>query len=270
MTSHAPGPCDDASDSAARAGGSGLFRVAGLQALAVVLGLGAFALVSVLPGALRWAQGPALVLLFGAFHVWLARRPQNRAAGEGASRALGSRVAAAAGLAVLGALLAVVPLGWAGRLGDGVDVGAGTASLTVPSVLGTLCAVAWEELWFRNPLVQRVRRAAAVCAFALWNGALFAAVHLLNPAFDPLDEGPELILAGALLTVVCNMSGTVVAPLILHFAFNLTSTTARASVSPGVAATLDGADVSFRRCLLLAVACVPFVIALRRRERSRG
>lgn len=266
MTSHAPGPCDDAS----RSGGSGLFRICGLQALVVVAGLGAFALASLLPGVLRPAQGPLLVVVFGAFHVWLATRPASRAAWCGAPRTWGFRVAVAAGLVALGAFLAVVPLAWAGRLGGGVDFGAAVASLTVPALLGTLCAALWEELWFRNPLVQRVRGAAAVCAFAVWNGALFAAVHLLNPAFDPLAEGPELILAGALLTIVCNTSGNVVAPLILHFAFNLSSATARASVSANVASTMDGADVSVRRCLLLAVACVPFAIALRRRERSRG
>lgn len=244
-----------------------LLRVCGLQTLVVVAGLGVFALVSALLGGVRGAQGPALVVLFGALHVWLARREARRSSSRASAASWPLRAAAAAGLLALGALLAVVPLAWAGRFEGGcAEAARGLASLTVPAILGTLSAVAWEELWFRNPLVQRVRGAGAVSAFACWNGALFAAVHLLNPAFDLLAEGPELVLAGALLTIVCRLGGSVAAPLVLHVAFNLTSAAARASVAPEVAATMDGADVSLRRCGLLAVACVAFAVTLRRRE----
>jgi len=129
---------------------------------------------------------------------------------------------------------------------------AGVSSLAGASLPLTVCAVLWEELWFRGPVLNLVAPGRPAVVFAACNGLLFAALHLLNPRFDPFVEGPELLAAGALLTLAYIASGSFYVPFALHLGNNVTAQILRNAAGPEGAAALESPAATHCRAVVLA------------------
>ena len=87
----------------------------------------------------------------------------------------------------------------------------------------TVLTVAWEELWFRNPILNQVTKTKNQVIFSVFNGLLFAMLHLLNPKINLFHDGYELILAGTLLTFRYYVSKSFWMPLGIHLGNNMIS-----------------------------------------------
>lgn len=247
------GPDADAPADAAAPGLRAAVRPALLQACVVLLGTGALGLVSSLLGGTPRAQPPALVAVFGALYLGLARWTRRRS-GAAAPWKPGRLVVAGAALLAGAAIQAAPHLAVHGALVRDADWPRAFASLTAASLGLTVCAVSWEELWFRNPVLDGVPAGPPAAAFAVVNGLLFAALHLLNPRFDVLAEGPEILAAGVFLTLAYSVSGAFAVSLALHLGNNLTSALLRQAVDPARADALADASVSHWRAGILLAA----------------
>jgi membrane protease YdiL (CAAX protease family) len=95
--------------------------------------------------------------------------------------------------------------------------------LSISSVTLTLLIVMWEELWFRNPILNLAQGVNKQVLLSIFTGFLFTALHLLNPKINMLKEGPELLLAGTCLTLAYYASKSFYLPLGMHFGNNLLS-----------------------------------------------
>ena len=226
------------------------------QAGLVVVGVAVLGLVSATFGSIPNSQPPALLVLFGALYVAVARLVRRRVPTASPWSASGLRPSVAAlaiGVAVYLLPHLLVHPSLAVRVADGSR---GFGALSAGSLALTVCAVSWEELWFRNPVLDLVPSGFAAVVFALFNGLLFAALHLLNPSFVPLVEGPELVAAGALLTLAYAAMGSFYVPLALHLGNNLASSVLRSAVGPDRQPDLDAPEVTWWRTGMLAVAVV--------------
>lgn len=97
------------------------------------------------------------------------------------------------------------------------------AEISIKSLAITLVIVTWEELMFRGIILNYVQRFASNQFIALSMGLLFTAAHLLNPEFNILVHGPNLLLAGYLLTILYLKYKNIWLPLGFHFANNIFS-----------------------------------------------
>lgn len=252
-----------------RPGASGALRAAllpaAIQAGVVAAGLAGLAIVSQFLGAAPGAQTPALVVYFGVLYAALLRVLRNRRSGP-------SRWSAASLLPALAALAAgtalhVVPVLVADPscIEGGAGLTRALAASSPVSIAGTCAVVLWEELWFRGPVHDTVPAGRASVAFAAINGLLFAALHLLNPRFDPLVEGPELLFAGTLLSLVYFASGSFLVPLALHVGNNLAAEFLRGATGGDPSNALDAPKIAVVRSAVLAVAAACAAVAVLRR-----
>lgn len=233
----------------------------------MIAGAGLLAAAATLPpGA---AQPIALAAAFGAMYLVVGRVTRRWASPSAPWRAAGLRSFPAWFLA--GVLLQLAPHAVAhpGLLAEAADWPRGFASLSVRPAALTLAAVLWEELWFRGPVLNLVTDARRRIAFAVVNGVLFAALHLLNPRFDAAVEGPEVVAAGTLLTLVYFAAGSFYAPLAIHLGNNLASGVLARAVGDANADALDSSGPTTLRTGMLAVACVAASGALLRRSREQ-
>jgi len=92
---------------------------------------------------------------------------------------------------------------------------------TIYSLFMTLLIVAWEELWFRNPILNLATHKYKQIYLSIFTGLLFMALHLMNPKINILIEGPELFLAGACLTLAYYVSRSFYMPLGIHYGNNM-------------------------------------------------
>lgn len=94
-------------------------------------------------------------------------------------------------------------------------------------VLGTLLTAVFEESIFRGAVLPRLLQAFAPWKAIVISAALFGATHgisLIGHPHAPLTAGTQMIYAfflGALLGAVYLRTRSLLAPIILHFFFNL-------------------------------------------------
>jgi membrane protease YdiL (CAAX protease family) len=90
----------------------------------------------------------------------------------------------------------------------------------VKSAFGTLCVVAWEELWFRGvPLMYGARKYTKFGSAIIF-GLMFMLLHALNPEVSLLTNGLYLFIAGYSLSLLFFISESMWAPIGMHFANN--------------------------------------------------
>jgi membrane protease YdiL (CAAX protease family) len=244
-----------ASGGASREGGPirrGLIPFA-LQPVALLLGVGLLAIVGLLPDAADPYRPAALVALFGALYLGLAKATGSARAARDAWRPRGLLLLLPG--VVAGALIQAAPPAIAGQgsLADRWDGDGAMEALGAASVAGTALAVLWEELWFRNALLDRVVGARPRLAFAAFHGLLFTAIHLLNPRFSLPGDGPEVLAAGTFLTMAYFAGGTFYLPLGLHFGNNLAGRVLDGALGPGGREALEGDGTGWVRTGLLLV-----------------
>ena len=95
--------------------------------------------------------------------------------------------------------------------------------MAVISIFFTFFTVLWEELWFRNPILNLAESKKKQIKLSIFTGLLFATIHVMNPAINLLHDAPELFLAGVLLTVSYYASRSYWLPLGLHYGNNIFS-----------------------------------------------
>ena len=93
--------------------------------------------------------------------------------------------------------------------------------VSVKSLAITLVIVAWEELMFRGIILNYAQRFASDQFIAVSMGLLFTLAHLLNPEFNILVQGVNLLLAGYLLTILYLKYKNIWLPLGFHFGNNI-------------------------------------------------
>jgi membrane protease YdiL (CAAX protease family) len=118
----------------------------------------------------------------------------------------------------------------------------------------TLLIVLWEELWFRNPILNLAQDKRQQVLLSIFTGLLFAALHLMNPKINLLQEGPELLLAGILLTISYYASGSFWLPLGLHFGNNIFSSLIEKSKLVPESSNIGITNELVFRWIVLAVA----------------
>lgn len=235
------------------------------QAAYVIVGVAGLALVSALFGGSREAQPPALVVFFGVLYVAVAALTRRRAPPGAAWGVAGLRPAAVALCA--GVALQILPhlLVHPHVVTRAADWRAGAGALAGTAVALTFCAVLWEELWFRNPVLNLVAPGRPQVVFSLVNGLLFAALHLLNPKFDAVSQGPELVLAGVFLTLAYFVAGTFHVPLALHLGNNVAGSALTKALGDAGAEAADTPAASICRAGLLLAGAVVLALRLARR-----
>ena len=95
--------------------------------------------------------------------------------------------------------------------------------IAIFSIFFTFFTVLWEELWFRNPILNLAESKNQKILLSVFTGLLFALLHLMNPKINLLHDGLELFLAGVLLTISYYASKSFWLPLGLHFGNNIFS-----------------------------------------------
>ncbi len=90
----------------------------------------------------------------------------------------------------------------------------------VPAILGTLCIVTWEELWFRGVPLQFAAQKYSEFGACIIFGFLFAVLHIFNPAMNLLYDGFYLFVAGYSLGILFFLTKTMWAPIGAHFSNN--------------------------------------------------
>lgn len=95
--------------------------------------------------------------------------------------------------------------------------------VSVKTLAITLVIVTWEELMFRGIILNYIQRFASDQFTAVSMGLLFTLAHLLNPEFNILVQGLNLLLAGYLLTILYLKYKNIWLPLGFHFANNIFS-----------------------------------------------
>lgn len=222
------------------------------QAAIVAAGLAVLALASAVK--IGAAQPLVMIAAFGALYLLAARLVRRHACSPTRRLRWGPAAAALVGGALIKFLpaLATAP----GRLAS-ADWARGAEALAPAAAGLTMSAVLWEELWFRAPTLELAPPRLHL-PLALWNGLLFAALHVLNPKIDILSAGPELLAAGALLTLLCLTTGSVLVPLALHLGNNLSGAVlARAATpSPSAVPYDEGPETLVRAVLVAAIATV--------------
>ncbi len=97
------------------------------------------------------------------------------------------------------------------------------SQVTLSGLFFTFLIVLWEELWFRNPILNLAETKKQQILLSIYIGLLFATIHLLNIKVNLNIEGPELMLAGTLLTISYYASRSIWLPIGLHFGNNIFS-----------------------------------------------
>lgn len=90
----------------------------------------------------------------------------------------------------------------------------------IPSLWGTLCIVAWEELWFRGVPLQYAAEKYSKLGSCILFGLLFAGMHVFNPSMNLISDGLYLFTAGYSLGLLFFITGSMWAPIGAHFSNN--------------------------------------------------
>lgn len=120
---------------------------------------------------------------------------------------------------VAGGIIAILPVLITVKFDDIIIQPSGSLN----AILITLCIVSWEELWFRNVILNYCERYMSAIGVSLLIGVLFMLLHTLNPEISLIKEGPSLFAAGTLLTITYLHYRTIWLPLGLHFGNNFIS-----------------------------------------------
>jgi membrane protease YdiL (CAAX protease family) len=237
-----------------------------MQCGVVVLGVGILALASAALAGRAELRPPALFACFGILYLAVARFTGRGAAVAARWHPNGLPLAGAA--LVAGVLLHLAPhVAAGGEAFRGADLDRGLSALAPLPLALTVCTVAWEELWFRGPVLEAAPAGRGAAGFAAGNGVLFAALHLLNPEFRVAVEGPEILAAGAFLTAAYFASGSFLVPLAAHLGNNLAGAALRAAADPAAAG--EAPAVAYVRAALLVAATAALLPAVIRRTAAR-
>jgi len=128
------------------------------------------------------------------------------------------------------------------------------SQLALSGVFFTLLIVLWEELWLRNPILNLAQNKRQQILLSIFTGILFAALHLMNPKINLLQEGPELLLAGILLTISYYASRSFWLPLGLHFGNNIFSSLIEKSNLVSTDSNISVSNELVFRWIILAIA----------------
>jgi membrane protease YdiL (CAAX protease family) len=118
----------------------------------------------------------------------------------------------------------------------------------------TFLIVLWEELWFRNPILNLAENKNQQIMLSVFTGLLFALLHLMNPKINLLHDGLELFLAGVLLTISYYASRSFWLPLGLHFGNNIFSSLIEKTNLDAASTNIGISEELILRWVVLAVA----------------
>jgi len=165
---------------------------------------------------------------------------------------------------VAGFLLIIIPM--AGALVAGkLNVHAVQIdSVSMTSIFFTFLIIGWEELWFRSLLLNYCNRHLSKFNIAITVGLLFMLIHILNPEISLVKEGPELFLAGTLLTALYFYYRNIWVPVGLHFGNNYFGSIIHTNINDH---SLFGSE-GYNHIFLLLVAVIFFLMKLRRSGRE--
>ena len=140
---------------------------------------------------------------------------------------------------------------------------------TLIDIFFTFIIVLWEELWFRNPILNLAQNKKQQILLSIFTGLLFAALHLMNPKINLLQEGPELLLAGVLLTISYYASRSFWLPLGLHFGNNiLSSLVEKSNLETTGAHTGISNELVFRWVVLIIAIGITFLYWQREKKKA--
>lgn len=132
--------------------------------------------------------------------------------------------------------------------------------LSIGSVLVTFLITSWEELWFRNLILNYCSRSLHPFNIALAMGVLFMLLHALNPQISLMKEGPMLFLAGTLLTALYFCYRNIWLPAGVHFGNNMVGSLVQTNIDSH---SLYGSQGYIYTAVLL-LATIYFLLKLRR------
>lgn len=251
-----------------------------LGAVALVAVTGTVAVQAAAPWPLRLAVGAAAAVLMVLTYRWVVGRTEHRPVTEvGPGRARRDVAVGFAGTV----LLAATVLGVVALLGGYRVEGWGSPAAALGYLGVTAVAVAAEELVFRGVLQRHLERRAGTWAALAVTGALFGALHLVNPNASLWGAVAIAVEAGGMLGAAYVATRSLWLPMGLHLGWNLAlggifGTEVSGSGTPtglleGVTAgptLLTGGAFGPEASLVAVVACSLVTVALLRVAHRRG